>query len=90
MAMGYSRRERPGEAQRFDISRIYLVLRAESGAGVILGRHNPLAIIGLILNLRQDWTGQQENANKISCSVQLPANRNDAKTNLHRNCHKDV
>lgn len=53
-----------GESQRdfqiFDIVRVDLVKRAVARAGVILRRHSPLAVIGLVLNLPENRYGDQD------------------------------
>jgi hypothetical protein len=53
MAVRHPGGERPGELQVFDVIDFDLIERAIASAGLILGRHQPLAIVGLILDLRK-------------------------------------
>lgn len=59
MPPAYAGGKRQCDLQVFDISGVDLIERAVTGAGVVLCRHRPLAVVGLVLNLPENGRNKE-------------------------------
>ena len=61
MAASQAGGEGPGGFQGMDVARVDLIQRAEPRAGIILGGHGPLPVVGLVLDLCEAEVCKKEN-----------------------------